>query len=99
MDIQRTSILDLIDAFENLLGWEKLNQLAHVTLCDNYITDSAIDDNIARLQSDAAQIIAEARQDHDLDITEKDVAMTVAFLTFLKSIPEDERFDWEDDGE
>lgn len=84
---------------DELSGWDKANQIAHVTLEDKNLTDQFIVWELLRISQQRKQIIEEALKHHKLLITDADINIVVGFLRFLQTIPEDLRDTYEGEEE
>lgn len=96
MSYQRTALLDLVDAFRELVGFSVTNAVGHVVLEDYNLDDDNIDWQLKYAEAHRA----EWRNEPGYGVTEMDATITIAFLNFLKTIPEDQRTaHWDDEDE
>ena len=87
MSYRQTVLLDFVDAFRELVGFSVTNAVGHVVI-EDYNLD---DDNIDRQLKYADEHRAEWRNEVGYGVTEAEATITIAFLNFLKTIPEDQR--------
>lgn len=81
---------------DELSGWDKANQIAHLVLEGSNFDDASIYYCIERIETTREQIMVEALQDHQLYITKTDIDIVLGFLRFLLTIPEDVRDEYEE---
>lgn len=93
---ERNDLLALIDAYCELVGFHVSNATTHIVTEDYNLEDSHIDYCLKWIEEHRAEWVVHP----DEGITGRDVAIAIAFLNFLKAIPEERRVEhWEDDGD
>lgn len=89
----RTPVLDLVDEFEEFIGFSAANSIAHMVIEDYNLEDDLIELQLEWIEKNRAELLSQ-----DDGVTESEIAMCIGFLNFLKTIPENLReLDMNDD--
>lgn len=92
MSYDRTPILELVDAFEAVVGEWVTNTLAHAVLQDYNLEDFNLDRAIQHIEQNRQALV-----NPDGGITTENLAQVEAFLRLLKTFPNTERYaHWHD---
>ncbi len=93
MSYHRTALLDLIDAYAEFVGFHVSNMVTHIVTEDYNLTDDNLDSQLKWIKEHRVEWSA----DTEFHVDEKDIQIGLAFLIFLKSIPEDRRCEHDDE--
>lgn len=94
MTYTRNDLLELVDAFEELVSFHVANKVGHVVLEDYNLDDHNLDSQLKWIEDHRTEWLSDPEE----DITEEDIRMVIGFLEFLKTIPEEQReAHWNDD--
>lgn len=98
MIYDRTPMLDLVDAYAEVVGYSLSNLITHLVTEDYNLSDHNIDFQLQWIEEQRVEWLAEGAE---ITCTENDIRVAIAFLHFLKAFPEDvrEAHCWEDEVE
>lgn len=84
---ERSPLLDLIDTFEDMVGFHVANTVAHIVIEDYNLLDEQIDRQIDYIEENRAEWVADANN----GVNDVIIEIVIGFLRFLKTIPEETR--------